>query len=109
MTQPSLTPSRWRRALPDAPSPATLVAATAAVIVAVVVVAIVASAALSFIGFAVPFVLVGIGAMLVAGDRPILGWSAVGVGGVLLVGQLPWIALLAGAAAFGWFLARRPG
>jgi hypothetical protein len=47
--------------------------------------------------------------MLVAGDRPILGWSAVGVGGVLLVGQLPWIALLAGAAAFGWFLARRPG
>jgi hypothetical protein len=86
---------------------ATVAAATAAVVVAVVVVAVMASAVLSFVGFAIPFVLLGVGMMLLAGDRPLLGWSAVGVGGVLLLGELPLIALLAGAGALGWFLARR--
>jgi hypothetical protein len=107
VTERSLAPGRWRQALPAAPSLTTVVAATAAVIVAVVVVAVVASALLALIGVAIPFVLVGVGAMLIADDRPVLGWSSVGVGGVLLLGQLPWIALLAGVAALGWYLARR--
>lgn len=108
VNQRSLIPRQVRASLRETPSLTTIAVAGAAVVVAIVIAAMVASAALAFVGFVIPFVLIGAGALLLADDRPVLGWSSVGVGGVLLLGHLPLIALLIGAAAGGWLIARRP-
>ncbi len=103
MFEPDLIRDGSTRRLPIGP----IVGAAAVVLGVVIVVAVVVPALLWLLGLALPLLLLWVGAELVAERHPVLGWLAVGIGGVLLLGRLPLLALLAAAGAVGWMLARR--
>lgn len=101
MTERSL-PARAPR------SPAmTIAGAFAAAVVILLVASIAIHLVAGVVSLALPILLVAGGVTLVARDHRLLGWPAIALGGVLLLGHLPLLLLLTAVAALAWSAARR--
>jgi hypothetical protein len=98
----SLAPTSPRRS-PIVP----VLAAVGVGLVALLVVGTVVSAAFTLAALLLPLLLLVAGVHFLGERRTVLGWALVVLGGVLLLGRLPLLLLLAGAAVVGWMVARR--
>jgi hypothetical protein len=103
---PGMTERPLPARVPRSPA-VTIAGAFAAAIVILVLANIAIHVVAGVVGLFLPLLLVAGGISLVARDHRLLGWSAVGLGGVLLLGHLPLLLLVTVVAAATWSLARR--
>ena len=89
------------------PSIGGIAAAIVVAVIGLVIIAAVASTLLAFIGLAMPFLLLVVGALLVSASHPVIGIAAMAIGGLILLGDVPPVLIAAGGVAAGFVLARR--
>jgi hypothetical protein len=103
---PAMTERPLPAHVPRSPA-ASIAGAFAAAIVILVLGSIAIHVLAGLVGLAIPIVLVAGGVSLVARDHRFLGWSAVGLGGVMLLGHLPLLLLVTAVAAVAWSIGHR--